>query len=199
MPVTSQNYQVILDAKINSTTLNKQLSDISKKNKGLTFTDSTKGVKALGDAAKKTNGFATGLLNTLNKFNASITAIRSIVYTVQQLTEATFELNKAQTEFRKVSDLSGQALDAYTQKAAKAGEATAKTSAQMIDAATEFRKSGFSDEDSLTLAKTASLFQNVADSELSAGDAATVIISNLKAFNMTAQDSTKIIDVINEV
>lgn len=69
----------------------------------------------------------------------------------------------------------------------------------MVDAATEFKKSGFSDDDAATLARVASEYQNVADEQLSAGEAANFIISQMKAFNMTAADAEHIIDAVNEV
>ena len=43
------------------------------------------------------------------------------------------------------------------------------------------------------------MFQNIADTEISAADSAKFINSQIKAFNMTAKDSTKIIDKVNEV
>lgn len=63
----------------------------------------------------------------------------------------------------------------------------------------EFKKSGFSEKDSLELGRVASMYQNVADVELSAGDAANFIVSQMKAFNMTAQDSEHIVDAVNQV
>ena len=69
----------------------------------------------------------------------------------------------------------------------------------MLQAATEFKKSGFSEEDSAMLARVATMYQNIADEEISAGDAANFIISQMKAFNLTAQDSEHIIDALNEV
>jgi TP901 family phage tail tape measure protein len=66
----------------------------------------------------------------------------------------------------------------------------------MVEAATEFRKSGYSDADSLELARVAALFQNVADSELTASDAASVITSQLKSFNMSASEAEHVIDAI---
>ena len=69
----------------------------------------------------------------------------------------------------------------------------------MVDAATEFKKSGFSDDDAAILARVASEYQNVADEQLSAGEAANFIISQMKAFNMTAADAEHIIDAVNEV
>ncbi len=64
----------------------------------------------------------------------------------------------------------------------------------MVDAATQFKKTGFSEEDSAQLARVATMFQNVADSELDAGDAAGFITSQLKAFNLDASEAEHIID-----
>ena len=69
----------------------------------------------------------------------------------------------------------------------------------MVDAATEFKKSDFNDDDSAELARIASLYQNIADEELDAGEAANFIISQMKAFNLTADDAMHIIDSVNEV
>ena len=69
----------------------------------------------------------------------------------------------------------------------------------MVEASTEFRKAGFDDSQSAILAQTASLFQNVADEEVSAGDAANFLISQMTAFNIEASDTINIVDAINEV
>lgn len=69
----------------------------------------------------------------------------------------------------------------------------------MVDAATEFIKSGFSEEEAESLSLTATMFQNVADEAVSADEAANLLVSQLIAFNMTAGDSIHIIDAINEV
>ena len=69
----------------------------------------------------------------------------------------------------------------------------------MVEAATEFVKSGYSEEDSAQLAYVASLYQNVADEALTAGESANYIISQLKAFNLEASDSQHLVDALNEV
>lgn len=69
----------------------------------------------------------------------------------------------------------------------------------MVEAATSFKKSGYSDEDAATLALVASKYQNIADEALSAGDAADFIISQMKAFNIEAENSEHIIDAVNNV
>ena len=63
----------------------------------------------------------------------------------------------------------------------------------MVQAASTFRKSGFNDEDAATLAEVAATFQNVADTALSADDAAASIISQLRAYGETAEWATHIV------
>ena len=62
----------------------------------------------------------------------------------------------------------------------------------------EFRKNGFNDSDAATLAKTATVFQNVSDEAISAGDSASFIISQMIAFGIEAKDAQSIIDKVNE-
>lgn len=69
----------------------------------------------------------------------------------------------------------------------------------MVEAATEYRKSGFGDEDAANLALVATMYQNVADESISAADSAGFIIAQMKAFNIEAEDATHIIDAVNEV
>lgn len=63
----------------------------------------------------------------------------------------------------------------------------------------EFKKSGYSDKDAMKLGRIAMMYTNIADEELSAGDAANFIVSQMKAYNLTARDSEHIIDAVNEV
>lgn len=69
----------------------------------------------------------------------------------------------------------------------------------MIEAATSFRKNSFNDNDSATLAKVATTFQNVADEAMSASDSASFIIAQMKAFNIDASNAEHIIDAVNSV
>ena len=62
----------------------------------------------------------------------------------------------------------------------------------------EFRKNGFNDSDAATLAKTATVFQNVSDEAISAGESASFIISQMIAFGIEAENAQSIIDKVNE-
>lgn len=189
MAITNQNYKILVDAQLSTSTINKQLSELGRKTKSL----------KIGTTATEAKSITDNIYSGLRNFNNIVNVVQTTVQLVQSLTEAVFELNDATTEFRKVSDLNGKALDAYIDKASKLGDTVARTTSELISGATEFRKSGFNDEDSLILAQVAAQFQNVADSELSAGDASAFIISQMKAFNIEASDAVSIIDKTNEV
>lgn len=69
----------------------------------------------------------------------------------------------------------------------------------MVEAATSFRKNSFNDNDSATLAKVATTFQNISDEAISASESADFIIAQMKAFNIEAGDAEHIIDAVNAV
>ena len=54
----------------------------------------------------------------------------------------------------------------------------------MVESAAQFAKSGFNETDAAQLAKVSSMYQNIADEQLSAGEASEFIISQMKAFNI---------------
>ena len=94
----------------------------------------------------------------------------------------------------KVTDLSGESLNNFKQEAFDLAEQLSTTASNVMDATTEFSKSGFSLEDSKTMAEQALIFKTVADGEISAADAATTLIQVTKAYNMTAEESQHIVD-----
>ena len=141
----------------------------------------------------------TTYMSVTTVFYQGVHAIKSMVNEVKNLDDSL-------TEFKKVSDLAGDSLDRYVKKAYEAGETVAKTGRQVIEASTEFKKSGYTDDQSLELGRIALMYSNIADEEINAGDAASFIIAQLKAFNLEAEDATKtlenaqhVIDSVNEV
>lgn len=110
-----------------------------------------------------------------------------------------YTVDEALTEFKKVSDLRGTGLDEYVKSLGESGQLVARTTSDMIDAATMFRKSGFSDEEAAELATIASMYQNIADTEVSASAAAASIVSQIQAWGKGAIEPIHIIDAYNEV
>ena len=99
---------------------------------------------------------------------------------------------------KKVSDLSGTALDDYVDKLSTMGSEVARTASEMVESATEFRKNGFNDEDAAQLGQIAAMYQNVSDEAISASDSASFIIAQMTAFGIEAENAMHIIDAVNE-
>lgn len=137
-----------------------------------------------------------GKVATFGAVTAGIGAITSAVYKAK---ESIMEMDAAIVEFTKVSDLSGEKLEGYKNQIIGIGKELGRTGIEVLQTATEFKKAGYSEEDTKTLARVSTLYQNIADEQVSAGQASSFIISQLKAFNIEASESERIIDTVNEV
>lgn len=150
-----------------------------------------------------TSSAESGLDNLNSKFDVTYQMANKIYQMSKEAIGAmvaqVYTIDKALTEFKKVSDLRGSGLDAYVKQLGESGQTVARTTSDMIDAATMFRKSGFSDQEAADLAVIASTYQNIADTEVSASDAAASIVSQIQAWGRGAIEPIHIIDAYNEV
>lgn len=161
---------------------------------GQTTTETTKMV----NANKKLGQSFTDVIGKVAKFYLATLPIQAMQKAIMEAVQTIKDFDDAMTDFKKVSDLNGESLNNYTDKLAKLGETVARTRTEMVQNATIFKQGGYSDEDSAELARIASLYQNVADSEVSAGDAGQFVISQMKAFHLTASQAESIVDKLNE-
>lgn len=78
------------------------------------------------------------------QFRAAVgrTLAYGIINATKDMVNNVMELDKAQTELKKVTTLSGESLEKFTSQAYKAGKATARTGTEMVQASTEFAKMG---------------------------------------------------------
>lgn len=159
----------------------------------------TGSIKELHKRSKSWGQDFVATFGKVAKFGAITAIIGGITTAIHESVQVVKDFDDAFTELRKVSDLGTDSLKTYTEELGELGKVTARTRTEMVEASTEFKKSGYTEKESAVLAQTATLFQNIADSQLSAGDASSIIISQLKAFNLTAEESIRITDVINEV
>lgn len=133
----------------------------------------------------------------------------SLVYAqraIGAMVQSVIDLDDSLTQLQKVTDLEGSSLEQFTKDAYAAGEGLAKTGKEVIDASTSFAQAGYDSDASLQLGQVALMYQNIADEEIAAGDAADFIIAQLKAFKLEADDMNKtlensyhVIDSVNEV
>ena len=157
--------------------------------------------KTLNTSTKKSISIFKDFADTfmkMAKFNTINLIYDGLINSMSEAITVVDEFNRATTELRKVSDLEGESLRQYTQDLIKYGEAVGRTMTDMVNSATIFKRTGATDEEAMKLAQIAELYRNVADSEISSADAASFVVSQMKAFNFTADQSIHIIDAINE-
>ena len=126
MAKTNTNYSIIADVELELKNVQKQLNEFRKDNK-LNLDLNVKGSKSLSDAdgkVKKLDDSTKDLVFTYQQFRQ---VLDSVVDVTGKMVEQVKTLDAAQTEFKKVSDLSGKALDAYQDKLSKAGKTVGRT------------------------------------------------------------------------
>ena len=115
---SNSNYSILVDVELETSSLKKQLNEATKNLKvDLDIKDSSSNIKSLGDAMEDTSLTFQAANEVFSKSIEIITAMVDQVY----------ELDGALTEFKKVSSLSGDALDDYVDKLSTMGEAVART------------------------------------------------------------------------
>ena len=212
-----KNHDLIEVTKLVNTTTGKEVEYISKVEDGMSrlanaTSNQVSQTHNLSNAQAKLNTHTqksisifkdfTNTFLKMAKFNTINMIYDGIINKMSEAIQITNDFDKAMTEFKKVTDTTNLSLSDYTEQLGELGEATARTTTQMLQSATEFSKAGFTPEESARLAQVASLYQNIADAEISAGEAASFITSQIKAFKdygVEANNATQVIDKLNEV
>ena len=160
----------------------------------------------LNNSVDKTNKGLQGLnwslsdaFRRLANFYLASLPIRAFQTAVTNAVQVVKDFDSAITEMGKVTDYSGEKLKAYTRDLADLGTEVARTQTEMTEAATGWLKAGYSEEDAALLSKYSALLQNTADEQISAADATSILVSQLKAYHMEAEEAIKVTDIINAV
>ena len=118
---------------------------------------------------------------------------------IKAMVDEIYTIDRALVEFKKVSDFRGNDLEQYSKDLTKSGRDVARSTSDMIEAATFFKKSGFTEAESAQLATVAAMYQNIADTEVSSERAAASIVSQIQAYGRGMIEPMHIIDAYNEV
>lgn len=148
------------------------------------------------------NRFGEDIVRSLPKFAqwmVASTVFYQTVNLIKSMVESVMALDKSLVELNKVADMSSGQLDNFTNSVESMANATGKNLLDSVDAVAQFVKAGESLSDSMDLARDALVWTNVADGMVQASDAASMIISQLKAFQKEGITSREVIDKLNEV
>lgn len=91
------------------------------------LTEVTNSIKRQGDSALKLGDLFKKVFSNITSYTIVIEAFRLGKKAIADMVKEVKNLDDSLTEFKKVSDLSGDSLDRYVKKAYEAGETVAKT------------------------------------------------------------------------
>lgn len=215
MALNSSNFQILVNAVLDAKNIQVQLDKISQKyalmkvgidvdtSKLTTALNNIKGMKVGFDevttSAEKTSQSIGDIFAKVSKFGGVTLVINELRQSLMDGVEAVKDLDAAVTEYKKVSDITDEGMKQYIEDAREMGLQVGRTATEALEAAGTFKKMGYSDQESLQLAKIASMFQNVADTAITAGESASFVNSQLKAFSFTSSEAEHVISAVNEV
>lgn len=215
MAMNSNNFQILVNAVLDAKNIQAQLDKISQKYATMKagidvdtskLNDALSGLKGLkvgfddtSTSAEKTSQSIGDIFAKVSKFGGVTLVINELRQSLMDGVDAVRELDAAVTEYKKVSDLTDEGMKQYIEDAREMGLEVGRTATEAMQAAATFKKMGYSDQDSLQLAKISSMFQNVADTAITAGESASFVNSQMKAFSMTTENAEHIISAVNEV
>ena len=197
-------------AKLYRTELTKVSKDLAKMRGDLkkTGTQSKTAFKQATDGAKKTatetkkvneetKKTGNSIVSAIGKF-ALWAGIATVFYgtinAIKNLVTTTIELETEMTNFKIVSNATNSELLQVDMTVNNLVSSLGALKTEVMGATTEFARAGYGIADSMTLAEQAIIGARVGFTSLD--DVSTILISSLKAFNLTAQDSK---DVVNDL
>lgn len=113
---SSANYSILVDVELDTSSIQRSLNEAAKKT-SLNLDVKSKGLTDLN----------ADMEDTYLTFQAANMIFNKTIDIISAMTSEVYALDTALTEFKKVSDLSGAALDEYVVKLNEMGSAVART------------------------------------------------------------------------
>ena len=121
------NYSVIVGAELDLKKIKEQLKEVASNGVDLKVHGAAQGKKEIDDVTKSTRQLNEAGQDLELTFNVAHEVFSKFLSVVKDMAGQVYELDAALTEFKKVSDLSGSALDDYVDKLSQLGQAVGRT------------------------------------------------------------------------
>ena len=108
------------------------------------------------------------------------------------------DIDVALTELKKVTDETDATYDAFLKTMSKTAGTVGSTTSELTTMAAEWRRLGYSIEEAGELAESTAILLNVSEFN-DATKATEALISTMQAFQYTADESQRVVDILNEV
>lgn len=129
---------------------------------------------------------------------AGMFGIYDVINVVRQGINTVRELDTAMTEVRKVSNATESQYTSFRDTISSTAKEIATTNKELLNSSADFLRLGYSLDQASDLAKNATLFVNVGDG-VDITEATEDMITAMKAFDIKAEDSIKIVDDYNQI
>ena len=123
----ASNYSIIVDADLDLKKIKEQLKEVASNGIDLKVHGAAQGKKEIDDVTKSTRQLNEAGQDLELTFNVAHEVFSKFLSVVKDMAGQVYELDAALTEFKKVSDLSGSALDDYVDKLSQLGQAVGRT------------------------------------------------------------------------
>ena len=133
-----------------------------------------------------------------SKFVAQFLSWQDWIRYIQQGINTVRELDTAMTEVRKVSNATETQYASFRDTVSSTAKEIATTNKELLNSSADFLRLGYSLDQASDLAKNATLFVNVGDG-VDITEATEDMITAMKAFDIQAEDSNKIVDDYNQI
>nr|DAK80814.1 MAG TPA: minor tail protein [Caudoviricetes sp.] len=121
------NYSIIVDAELDLKKIKEQLKEVASNGVDLKVHGAAQGKKEIDDVTKSTRQLNEAGQDLELTFNVAHEVFSKFLSVVKDMAGQVYELDAALTEFKKVSDLSGSALDEYVDKLSQLGQEVGRT------------------------------------------------------------------------
>ena len=123
----ASNYSIIVDAELDLKKIKEQLKEVASSGVDLKVHGAAQGKKEIDDVTKSTRQLNETGQDLELTFNVAHEVFSKFLSVVKDMAGQVYELDAALTEFKKVSDLSGSALDDYVDKLSQLGQEVGRT------------------------------------------------------------------------
>ena len=121
------NYSVVVQAELDLKKIKEQLKEVASNGVDLKVHGAAQGKKEIDDVTKSTRQLNEAGQDLELTFNVAHEVFSKFLSVVKDMAGQVYELDAAITEFKKVSDLTGSALDDYVDKLSQLGQEVGRT------------------------------------------------------------------------
>lgn len=153
--------------------------------------------KEMSVNAKQVNSDLQNSLKSMAMWSVATTAFWTPIRAIQSMTSEILEFDKQMTNIRRVMDEPSYKYEEMLQDTFQISNELGVSAKNTLSIIEQFAKQNYKGDDLLDLSKTAETLETLSD--LNPEQTVNTLTSALVNFNMTAKESTKVGDMLNEV